>query len=73
MPVHPRASGVQGAALDDFVLDEEGFVADVADEANVDSAAVDAKVSDVLSIAQNFWARDSAEGTSAPQLAATQE
>lgn len=59
--------------MDDFVLDEEGFVADVADEANVDSAAVDAKVSDVLSIAQNFWARDSAEGTSAPQLAATQE
>ena len=73
MPVHPRASDIQGAALDDFELDEEGF-AGVEDEGDdVDGAAVDANESEVLSIAQNFWARDSAEDTSALQLAATQE
>jgi len=73
MPVHPRASDIQGAALDDFELGEEGFagVEDKGDD--VDGAAVDANESEVLSIAQNFWARDSAEDTSALQLAETQE
>jgi len=74
MPVHPRASGIQGAAgaaLDGFELDEEGFVVgEVGDD--VDGAAVDAKESVVLAIAQNRWARVSAEGTFALQLAATQ-
>jgi hypothetical protein len=76
MPVHPRASGIQGAAgaaLDGFELDEEGFVDGEADEGNdVDGAAVDAKERVMLSIAQNRWARVSAEGTTALQLAATQ-
>jgi len=73
MPVHPRALGIQGAALDDFELDE-GLVADVEDDDDdADGAAVDAKESEVLSIAQNCWARDSAEDTSALQLDTTQE
>jgi len=77
MPVHPRASGIQGAAgaaLDGFELDEERFVVgEVGEGDDVDGAAVDAKESVVLSIAQNRWARVSAEGTFALQLAATQE
>jgi len=76
MPVHPRASGIQGAAgaaLNGFELDgddEPDRVEDVGDD--VDGAAVDAKESVVLSIAQNRWARVSAEGTFALQFAATQ-
>lgn len=59
--------------MDDFELDEEGL-AGVEDEGDdVDGAAVDANESEVLSIAQNFWARDSAEDTSALQLPTTQE
>jgi len=59
--------------LDDIELDEaeEGFVADEEDDEV--NAAVDAKESVTLLIAQNRWARASAEGTSAPQLVATQE
>jgi len=60
--------------LDDVELDEaeEGFVADEEGDDEV-NAAVDAKESVTLLIAQNRWARASAEGTSAPQLVATQE
>jgi len=78
MPVHPRASSIHGpadAAFCDFELEEDWEVAvvDEADEGDdVDGAAVDAKESVTLSIAQNCWARFSAEGTLEPQLDATQ-
>lgn len=76
MPLHPRPSGIQtvaGAALDGAELEEEDdFVAAEAEEGDdEDRAAVDAKESVTLSIAQNRWARLSAEGTLAPQLEAT--
>jgi hypothetical protein len=72
MPPHPRPSGIQtvaGAALNCVEL-EEGVDEEGGDEE--DRAAVDAKESVTLSIAQNRWARFSAEGTFAPQLDATQ-
>ena len=72
MPLHPRPSGIQtaaGAALNCVV---EGFVAEGEEGDEEDRAAVDAKESVTLSIAQNRWARLSAEGTFAPQLDATQ-
>ena len=74
IPFHPRATGIQapaGAALDGVELDED-FVADGEEGDDEVNAAVDAKESVTLSIAQNRWARASAEGTFAPQLAATQ-
>lgn len=76
MPLHPRPSGIQtvpGAALNCVELEEDrGFVADEEEGDDDDRAAVDAKESVTLSIAQNRWARFSAEGTFAPQLDATQ-
>jgi len=75
MPLHPRPSGIQAvacAALNGVVLEDEGFVADAEEGDDEDRAAVDAKESVTLSIAQNRWARFSAEGTFAPQLEATQ-
>jgi hypothetical protein len=75
MPVHPRASGLQGAAgaaLNAFVLVAAGFVV-VEYGDDVDGPTVDAKDRVVLSIAQNRWARASAGGTLELQLAATQE
>jgi len=72
MPPHPRPSGIQavaGAALDGVELEED---ADGEEGDEEDRAAVDAKESVTLSIAQNRWARFSAEGTFAPQLDATQ-
>ena len=76
MPLHPRPSGIQtvaGAALDGVELEEDkGFVAGGEEDDDEDRAAVDAKESVTLSIAQNRWARFSAEGTFAPQLDATQ-
>jgi len=76
MPLHPRPSGIQtvaGAALDGVELEEDkGFVADEEEGDEEDRAAVDAKESVTLSIAQNRWARLSAEGTLPPQLDATQ-
>jgi hypothetical protein len=75
MPLHPRPSGIQtvaGAALDGVELAEDkGFVDDAEEGDEEDRAAVDAKESVTLSIAQNRWARFSAEGTFAPQLDAT--
>jgi hypothetical protein len=75
MPLHPRPSGIQavaGAALDGVELEEdESFVVDGEEGEDEDRAAVDAKESVTLSIAQNRWARFSAEGTFAPQLDAT--
>jgi hypothetical protein len=59
--------------LDGFELDEESVIDEEEEGDDVDGAAVDAKESVVLAIAQNRWARVSAEGTSALQLAATQE
>jgi len=77
MPLHPRPSGIQtvaGAALNCVELEEdEGFVADGEEGDDEDRAAVEAKESVTLSIAQNRWARLSAEGTFAPQLDATHE
>jgi len=74
MPFHPRPSGVQAvasAALDDELEEDEDFDADAEEGDDEDRAAVDAKESVTLSIAQNCWARFSAEGTFAPQLDAT--
>jgi hypothetical protein len=75
MPLHPRLSGIQtvaGAALDGAELEEDDdFVADAEEGDEEDRAAVDAKESVTLSIAQKRWARLSAEGTFAPQLDAT--
>jgi hypothetical protein len=71
MPLHPRPSGivnVAGAALDGVALEEDDDDEEGDDEVR---AAVDAKESVTLSIAQNRWARFSAEGTLAPQLDAT--
>lgn len=71
MPLHPRPSGIKtvaGAALDGVELEED----DGEEGDEDDRAAVDAKESVTLSIAQNRWARFSAEGTFAPQLDATQ-
>ena len=75
MPLHPCPSGIQtvaGAALDGFELEDVGFVADGEEGDVEDGAAVDAKESVTLSIAQNRWARLSAEGTFELQLDATQ-
>jgi hypothetical protein len=76
MPLHPRPSGIQtvaDAALDGAELEEdEGFVVDWEEGDEEDRAAVDANESVTLSIAQNRWARLSAEGTFAPQFDATQ-
>jgi len=78
IPDHPCASSIHspaGAAFCDFELEEdwEVAVAGEADEGNdVDGAAVDAKESVTLSIAQNCRARFSAEGTLELQLDATQ-
>lgn len=72
MPLHPRPSGIQtavGAALDGVELEDDAEDEDCDED---DRAAVDAKESVTLSIAQNRWARFSAEGTFAPQLDATQ-
>ena len=72
MPLHPRPSGIQnvvGAALDGVELEED---ADDEEGDEEDRAAVDAKESVTLSIAQNRWARLSAEGTFELQLDATQ-
>ena len=75
MPLHPRPSGIQtvaSPALDGVELEEdERFVVDDDGGDDEDRAAVDAKESVTLSIAQNRWARFSAEGTLAPQLDAT--
>jgi hypothetical protein len=75
MPLHPRLSVIKtvaGAALNDVELEEdEDFVVDGEEGDDEDRAAVDAKESVTLSIAQNRWARLSAEGTFAPQLDAT--
>ena len=71
MPLHARPSGIQavaGAALDGVELEEAAGDEEGDEE---DRAAVDAKESVTLSIAQNRWARFSAEGTFAPQLDAT--
>lgn len=76
IPLHPRPSGIQtvaSAALDGVEVEEdERFVVDEDEGDDEDRAAVDAKESVTLSIAQNRWARFSAEGTFAPQLDATQ-
>ena len=87
MAAHPRASSdiqsAAGAAFDDFELDEEAEAdgrLDEGEDAGVEvgaveedrGAAVEEKESLMLSRAQNFWARFSAVGTFAPQLAATQ-
>jgi hypothetical protein len=72
MPLHPRPSGIKTvavAALDGVELEED---ADGEEGDEEDRAAVDAKESVTLSIAQNRWARFSAEGTSEPQFEATQ-
>lgn len=72
--VSPGAQSAAGAALDGFEPDEEaeadGWLDKGADEER--GAAVEEKESVVLSRVQNFWARLSAEGTLALQLAATQ-
>jgi len=75
MPVHPRVSGIHcvaGAALNepgevDAVPIAEGVVEGV----DVDGAAVAENVRVALSMAQNCWARFSAEGTFVPQEDAT--
>jgi len=79
MPVHPRTSDIHeaaSAALNGWVLvdvDREVVeVGEVPEGNDVDGPAVDEKVSVVLSSAQNCWARLSAEGTLALQLATTQ-
>jgi hypothetical protein len=76
MPLHPRPSGIQAVACAELngaeLEGDEVFVADEEEGDDEDRAAVDAKESVTLSIAQNRWARFSAEGTFAPQLDATQ-
>ena len=79
MPVHPRVSDIHGdagAALNGCVLvdvDRElDVVGKVAEGNDEDGAVVAEKERVVLSSAQNCWARFSAEGTLALQLAETQ-
>lgn len=78
MPVHPRASdihGATGAALNGCVLVDVDRGVDAVAEVegkDVDGPTVEEKERVVLSREQNCWARFSAEGTLALQLAATQ-
>jgi lipid-binding SYLF domain-containing protein len=76
MPVHPRASEIHcsaGAALNEPGEVEAVAIAEgVVEGVDVDGAAVAENVSVTLSIAQNCWARFSAEGTFVPQEDATQ-